>query len=187
MSIENNWAENLPKETIEEFMATADGHTLFKPEVFVEIGIPEDVVKQFTRTHYSRKTPSYTAVETLGAAIRSTLKDYTENDGWRPSKLLDALLDDEDERMAEMMAEELINQLIDKDVDEVSGYSPKETIFDEHGNIVESMDAIYGLDLALSMVQSLGLNYEPKMGRGFQYSAYCKALREYLDAAPVCV
>ena len=181
MSVEANWAESLSKETIQNFMAMADGHTLFNPEAFVEAGLPQKIVDQFTRTHRSKRTPDYSVVEKLGEALKSVLDEYISQDGWDPRELLNELRS-EDERMAEQVAGELIEKLMAADVETISGYSAKQTMFDDNGNVIESMDAVYGLDLAHGMVSSLGLEYEAKMGRGFQYSAYCKALQGYLDA-----
>lgn len=181
MSIEANWAESLTKETIQNFMSLADGHTLFKPEAFVEAGVPETVVKLFTKTHRSKRTPNYTVVEKLGEALRTVLDEYVSQDGWDPRELLNELRS-EDERMSEQVAGELIEKLMAADVETISGYSPKQTMFDSNGNVIESMEAVYGLDLAHGMVSSLGLEYEAKVGRGFQYASYCKALQGYLDA-----
>ena len=69
MSVEANWAESLSKETIQNFMAMADGHTLFNPEAFVEAGLPQKIVDQFTRTHRSKRTPNYSVVEKLGCLL----------------------------------------------------------------------------------------------------------------------
>lgn len=181
MSTEHAWAENLSKESIEGFMSVADGHTLFKPEAFLDLGIPEEVVKQHTKTHYSVKRPSYEATEALTDAIRVVLTEYVKNDGWMKSELVNDLMSEDDPGMANQLANDLLYKLVEADVHEISGYHPKEVIFDDSGNIVESMDAVYGLELARSMVDSLGLTYDHKMGRGFQYTSYCKALREYLE------
>ena len=40
--------------------ALCDGHTLFKPEAFIEAGLPEELVKSLTTTHRSDGSPKGT-------------------------------------------------------------------------------------------------------------------------------
>ena len=178
----NDWAASLSKQTLEEFMLIGDGHTLFKPEAFTEIGIPENIVADYTHTHHSKKTPKYDAIEKLATAITDLFSEYVEEDEWSPGELVKELVSSEDTRLAEQLSEELLAKMIDNGIDSISGYSPKETIFDKDGNIIESMDAVYGLRLGYGMIDSLGLPRPDKLGRGFQWIAICKSIREYIDS-----
>lgn len=178
----NDWAAELPKQTLEEFMLIGDGHTLFKPETFIEIGIPENIVADYTHTHHSKKTPKYDAIEKLATSVKELFSKYLEEDVWLLGELARELVRSEDTSVAEQFSEELLQKMIDNGVDSISAYSPKETIFDERGNIIESMDAVYGLRLGYGMIDSLGLPRPDKLGRGFQWSAICKSIREYIDS-----
>jgi hypothetical protein len=46
------------------------------------------------------------------------------------------------------------------------------------------MSGIYGLDALASMVRDFKLEYEPKLGRGFQARVYQEALHKHLDTKP---
>lgn len=177
-----NWAKDLSKETIEKFITIGDGHTLFKPEAYIDIGIPEEIVAKYTTTHKSHKYPTYEAQEALAQAIQTVLNEYVVDEEWDPRELVNSLRSEDDcNGMAEQFSTDLLALLIEKEIETISGYHPKETIFDNQGNVIESMDAVYGLEITRGMVTSLGLDYESKMGRGFQYMSYCKAIKEYLD------
>lgn len=178
---ENGWAKELSEQTLLDFMAIGDGHTLFKPQAYIDIGIPEEMVKLYTVTHHSTKTATYAAITSLSEAIEKVLNEYVHNDGWDPRELLSELRDVDDCRMSEQMATDVLGEMISDGVETISGYHPKSTIFDNEGNVIESMDAVYGLDITAGVVASLGLKAEGKIGRGFQYMSYCKAIQEYLD------
>lgn len=62
--------------------------------------------------------------------------------------------------------------------------NPKYTISGPDGNPVEAMAGIYGLDMLASMVHDFKLDYEPKLGRGFQARVYQEALHKHLDPQP---
>lgn len=60
--------------------------------------------------------------------------------------------------------------------------TPKGTIFDPQGNIVESMQAVYSLALLQGVALRLDLRWEGKLGRGFEARAVSDALRAWLAA-----
>ena len=93
-----------------------DGHTIFKPEAFLDVGVPQELVARCTNTYES---------------------DFS---------------------------------------------NPKYTISGPDGHPVNHMSGIYGLDALASMVRDFDLEYEPKLGRGFQARMYQKALHKHLDA-----
>ncbi len=51
---------SLPGETILAAANRCDGHTIFKPEAFLDAGLPKDVVEHLTRTHGSDGSPKGT-------------------------------------------------------------------------------------------------------------------------------
>ena len=94
-----------------------DGHTIFKPEAFLAVGVPQELVDRCTDTYESN-------------------------------------FDD-----------------------------PKQTISGPDGRPVNAMRGVYGLDMLAIMVRDFELEYELKLGRGFQARVYQEALHKHLDAA----
>jgi hypothetical protein len=92
-----------------------DGHSIFAPRLFLELGLPPDVVAYVTRTHSS--------------------------DG-----------------------------------------SPKGTVY-VHGQAVEQLDGVYGLDLLRLLASALGVTYPQKLGRGSQAREIQLALRCHFQQA----
>lgn len=95
-----------------------DGHTIFDPQAFLDIGVPQEMVDRCTTIYES---------------------DFS---------------------------------------------NPKYTISGPNGKPVNQMRGIYGLDALDSMVRDFNLEYEPKLGRGFQARMYQEALHKHLDAKP---
>jgi hypothetical protein len=50
----------LPAETILTAAYRCDGHTIFKPEAFLDAGLPDNIVNHFTRSHGSDGSPKGT-------------------------------------------------------------------------------------------------------------------------------
>jgi len=48
------------------------------------------------------------------------------------------------------------------------------------GKMVEKIEGIYGLNLLGAICQDLGLDYEGKIGRGFQAQAYTDSINNWL-------
>lgn len=96
-----------------------DGHTIFTPDAFLEIGVPQELVDRCTFEHES---------------------DFS---------------------------------------------NPKYTISGPDGKPLETLKGVYGLDALASMVRDFDLDYEPKLGRGFQARVYQEALHKRLDPKPV--
>jgi hypothetical protein len=92
-----------------------DGHTIFEPKTFLDVGVPQELVDRCTDVHES---------------------DFS---------------------------------------------NPKYTISGPDGKPVNQMHGIYGLDALASMVRDFNLDYEPKLGRGFQARTYQEALHRHLD------
>ena len=184
MSYNAAWGKSLGKETLSEFMKIGDGHTLFDPEAYIEIGIPKDIVAHYTKTHTSPKRPHPDAVTSLVKGIHKVFGHHTNGDAaldHETNALLKDLLDQEDTYFAEQVAGELIDVLNEDNIETLFGYHPKEAMWDNQGQVIESLDAVYGLDITQGLVHSLKLKYDSKMGRGFQYMSYCKAIQEYID------
>lgn len=57
----------------------------------------------------------------------------------------------------------------------------KSSIFDGNGKLIESLEGIYGLSLLTAIAQDLGLEYEGKIGRGFQAQEITKAIKAWLE------
>ena len=51
---------SLPGETILAAASRCDGHTIFKPEAFLDAGLPKEVVDHLTHTHGSDGSPKGT-------------------------------------------------------------------------------------------------------------------------------
>jgi hypothetical protein len=56
----------------------------------------------------------------------------------------------------------------------------KSTIFDNNGQVVEECEGIYGLSLLGTICNDLGLEYEGKIGRGFQACCYTESIENWL-------
>ena len=56
----------------------------------------------------------------------------------------------------------------------------KQTIFDNNGNAIDEMEGIYGLGLLGTICNDLGLDYESKIGRGFQARCYTESIQQWL-------
>ena len=193
MSFNKAWAEALPRETLQKFIEVGDGHTLFDPETYIEIGVPKEVVDHYTRTHVSPKRPHAGAVDSLSDALRTVARTYlTQQDEqidpdepWSVQTFMGHLLNEDDDWFSSEFASLLLEKMIDAGVDSVYGYHPKESMWDNQGNVIESLEAVYGLEITRGLCTSLSLEYDGKIGRGSQYDAYCKAIREYLDGREV--
>jgi hypothetical protein len=74
-------------------------------------------------------------------------------------------------------------ELIDRctEIYESNFSDPKYTISDSNGIPVNQMRGIYGLVALASMVRDFDLEYEPKLGRGFQARVYQEVLHKHLD------
>ena len=178
MSFNKNWAGDLPKETLQKFIAIGDGHTLFDPETYLEIGVPKEVVDHYTRTHISPKRPHPEAVDSLSDALRTVAQTY---EPWSVQTFMGHLLNEEDDWFSSEFASLLLEKMIEAGVDSVYGYHPKEAMWDNQGNVIESLEAVYGLEITRGLCTSLSLEYDGKIGRGSQYDAYCEAIRGYID------
>jgi hypothetical protein len=58
----------------------------------------------------------------------------------------------------------------------------KSTIFDNNGNVIEEIEGIYGLSLLGTICNDLGLEYDSKIGRGFQARCYTESIEKWLKA-----
>jgi len=58
----------------------------------------------------------------------------------------------------------------------------KSTIFDNNGNAMDECEGIYGLSLLGTICNDLGLDYEGKLGRGFQARCYTDSINNWLKA-----
>jgi len=58
----------------------------------------------------------------------------------------------------------------------------KSTIFDNNGNAMDECEGIYGLSLLGTICNDLGLDYEGKLGRGFQARCYTESINNWLEA-----
>jgi len=56
----------------------------------------------------------------------------------------------------------------------------KSTIFDNNGNAMDECEGIYGLSLLGTICNDLGLEYESKIGRGFQARCYTESIQNWL-------
>jgi len=56
----------------------------------------------------------------------------------------------------------------------------KSTIFDNNGQVVEECEGIYGLSLLGTICNDLGLEYDSKIGRGFQARCYTESIEKWL-------
>ena len=50
----------LPRETVLAAANQCDGHTIFKPQAFLNAGLPDEIVDHFTRRHNSGSLPKTT-------------------------------------------------------------------------------------------------------------------------------
>ncbi len=113
-----SWA-NVDKEIVLKVADICDGHTIFTPEAFTEIGAPPAIVAQHTDCY------------------ESDLSDY------------------------------------------------KSTIFGSDGKPVPQLLGVYGLPLIEVICADLGIEYECKMGRGFQAAACRDAIRNHFGVKEV--
>jgi len=58
--------------------------------------------------------------------------------------------------------------------------SPKGSIYGDDGQVIDSLQGVYGLQVLLAICEDLGLNYESKLGRGFQAQACTAAINAWL-------
>ena len=58
----------------------------------------------------------------------------------------------------------------------------KSTIFDHNGNAIDECEGIYGLSLLGTICNDLGLDYDSKIGRGFQARCYTESIQNWLKA-----
>ena len=57
--------------------------------------------------------------------------------------------------------------------------SPKSTLFDNHGRPTNQIRGVYGLSLLASICREYDIQYEGKMGRGWQAREYDRAIRAF--------
>lgn len=57
--------------------------------------------------------------------------------------------------------------------------SPKGSITGSNGQLIDSLNGVYGLDVLRGICSDLGLGYEVKMGRGFQAAACTSAIEKW--------
>jgi len=57
----------------------------------------------------------------------------------------------------------------------------KSTIFDNNGNVIDECEGIYGLSLLGTICNDLGLDYDSKIGRGFQARCYTESIEKWLN------
>lgn len=92
------------------------------------------------------------------------------NDGhtiWKPSVLKN-------------FSEDIQNRFIKVQKSNKKDY--KSTIFDNNGRVIEECEGIYGLSLLGTICNDLGLDYESKIGRGFQARCYTESIENWLKA-----
>lgn len=59
----------------------------------------------------------------------------------------------------------------------------KSTIFDNNGNVLDECEGIYGLSLLGTICNDLGLDYDSKIGRGFQARCYTESIEKWLKSS----
>ena len=92
------------------------------------------------------------------------------NDGhtiWKPSVLKN-------------FSEDIQNRFIKVQKSNKKDY--KSTIFDNNGKVMDECEGIYGLSLLGTICNDLGLDYESKIGRGFQARCYTESIESWLKA-----
>jgi len=107
--------------------------------------------------------------DTMKPAIASLLETIG-NDGhtiWKPSIL-------------KGFSEGIQSRFIKKQVSNKKDY--KSTIIDKNGKVIEECEGIYGLSLLGTICNDLGLDYESKIGRGFQARCYTESIQNWLKA-----
>lgn len=57
----------------------------------------------------------------------------------------------------------------------------KSSIFDNEGKLMDSVEGVYGLSLLTAIAGDLGLNYEGKIGRGFQAREITESIKNWLE------
>lgn len=95
------WKE-LSSKILIEVANLCDGHTVFKPSAFTDLGVPKELVDKYTTEHVS------------------DTRDY------------------------------------------------KQTMFDDRGEVIPSVEGVYGLDVLEAINRDLGLPSSTTMGRGFR-------------------
>jgi hypothetical protein len=106
---------------------------------------------------------------TMKPAIESLLETIG-NDGhtvWKPSILKN-------------FSEGIQSRFIRKIKSDKRDY--KSTMFDHKGLVIEECEGIYGLSLLGTICNDLGLDYESKIGRGFQARCYTESIEKWLAA-----
>lgn len=63
--------------------------------------------------------------------------------------------------------------------------NPKSTIFGSDGGVIEETIGVYGLPVLERICDDLGIDYEMRMGRGFQAAVCREAIRKHFGVAEV--
>jgi hypothetical protein len=117
------------------------------------------------------KTTKKNTIVRFDASMKPQIKNLLEtigNDGhtiWKPSVLKE-------------FSEELQSRFIKVQKSNKKDY--KSTIFDNNGNVVDECEGIYGLSLLGTICNDLGLEYDSKIGRGFQARCYTESIENWL-------
>jgi len=168
---ESTWIENLSRETLLKLIEIGDGHSIVRPELYQEAGLPDKIIEFFTEVHRSRRVPT----EELQVLVADTVEkvfDELSTDGY-----------EYDEYCAEELSFEIAANIADhgfKDIYDMIRYSPKETIF-TNGVIVDELKGVYSLDLLESVARGLNLPLKCLSGRGFRFADARNAIKIYLD------
>jgi hypothetical protein len=111
-------------------------------------------------------------IERFDATMKPKIKELLEtigNDGhtiWKPSVLKN-------------FSNGIQSRFIRSVKSDTSDY--KSTIFDSKGQIVEECEGIYGLSLLGTICSDLNLEYESKLGRGFQARCYTESINQWIN------
>lgn len=51
--MDKGWSKRIPEDALRDAIMACDGHGIFRPEMFLEMGVPQDIVDHFTAKHTS--------------------------------------------------------------------------------------------------------------------------------------
>tara|TARA_B100001250_G_scaffold378958_1_gene369204 strand:- start:6234 stop:6758 length:525 start_codon:yes stop_codon:yes gene_type:complete len=173
--MENNWAEEIPKDVMTALLSHGEGHTIFGAEELLNLGLHPEIVDKFKTTLKSDKVPKWDTME------EATVWLWKELEEWAGGTTVKFSLED---LPLEAFLENMVRHCISEGKEEFVAYSPKGTIFVK-GQPVDEMDGIYDLVLVRAIANNLGLSWEPKMGRGFEYRSISSAIKSHLESLDV--
>lgn len=173
--MENNWAEQIPKDVMLALLANGEGHTIFGEEELLDLGLHPEIVNKFKTTLKSEKVPNWDTMEEATGWLWKELEE------WAGGTTVKFSLED---LPLETFLNQMVRHCIAEGKEEFVSYSAKGTIFVK-GKPVDEMDGIYDLVLVRGIAENLGVSWEPKMGRGFEYRSISSAIKSHLESLDV--